>query len=183
MDVTDEQLVERYRQGDEQAFVALVDRYMVHLYHFVRQFVSDPAGAEDIVQETFVKAWQSLPRFQVEKRFKTWIFTIAKNTTHDFLKKKKTLPFSLFENSQGENVLENTVSDDEQPDEVLDRESTALELEAKLRLLAPEYQALLRLRYQQDLTLQEIAALLEVSYNTIKSKHTRALAQLKRTFL
>lgn len=183
MDVTDEELVERYRQGDEKAFAALVDRYMVHLYHFVRQFVSDPAGAEDIVQETFVKTWQHLPRFEIEKRFKTWIFTIAKNTTYDFLKKKKTLPFSLFENSRGENVLENTVSEEQQPDDILNRESTTKELEAKLNLLAPEYQTLLRLRYQEDLTLQEIAVLLEVPYNTIKSKHTRALAQLKKVFL
>jgi RNA polymerase sigma-70 factor (ECF subfamily) len=180
---SDEEVVASYLAGDQAAFSVLVDRYMNHLYNFVLQFVSDRAAAEDIVQDTFVKAWTHLGRFDRKKSFKTWLFAIAKNTAYDFLKKKKTLPFSLFENEEGENVLENTPGNDTDPGDILDREATSQELEVKLGLLSRPYQILLRLRYQEDFSLHEIAHILKEPYNTVKSRHQRALRQLQTVFL
>lgn len=182
MERTDEQLVAAYLGGDETLFAVLVDRYMKHLYHFVLQFVNDPAVAEDIVQETFVKVWKHLPRFDETKSFKTWIFAIAKNTTYDALKKKKTLPFSLFVDKEGNNTLENRADESLQADDVLDLEATAQELTKALATIAPLYRALLVLHYQEYFSLHEIAEILEEPYNTIKSRHQRALRALKRAF-
>ncbi len=180
---SDEQVIAAYRTGDETAFSVLVDRYMNHLYHFVLQFVGDREAAEDIVQESFVKAWKHLSRFDQEKSFKTWLFAIAKNTAYDFLKKKKTLPFSVFENDEGENALENTPGEHEHPEDILDREATAEALEEKLSVLPERYRVLLRLRYQEDFSLHEVATILHEPYNTIKSRHQRALKRLKEAFL
>lgn len=179
---SDEELIKAYLAGDEAVFSLLVERYTNHVYNFVVQLVHDRTAAEDIVQDTFVKAWKHLPQFDQEKSFKTWLFAIAKNTAYDFLKKKKTLPFSLFENEEGENVLENTPGDDEHPEDILDREGVAEDLEAKLSLLSPPYQLLLRLRYQEDFSLHEVADILKEPYNTVKSRHQRALRELKVLF-
>lgn len=180
MNETDEQLVLAYLQGDEAAFSVLVDRYMKHLYHFARQLVGESQIAEDIVQETFLKAWKNLKRFDRSKSWKTWIFAIAKNTAYDALKKKKTVPFSYFENDEGENVLENTALDEEHPDEILDREISAQEFDRSLLALHPDHRAILILRYQDDFSLHEIATLLKEPYNTVKSRHQRALRSLKQ---
>lgn len=182
MEETDEQLVRAYRSGDEAVFTVLVDRYMKHLYHFVLQFVNDPATAEDIVQETFVKVWKHLSRFDETKSFKTWIFAIAKNTTYDALKKKKTLPFSLFVDEEGNNTLENRADESPQAEDVLDLEATAEVLKRVLSTIPPLYRSLLVLHYQEYFSLHEIAEILGEPYNTIKSRHQRALRALKKAF-
>lgn len=179
---SDEELVGRYLGGDQAAFAVLVDRYMRYLYNFVLQLVSDENAAEDIVQETFLKVWKHLSRFDQGKSFKTWIFAIAKNTAYDHLKKKKTLPFSVFENEEGENALENTPAENDHPEDVLDREATTEELDRKLTLLSPAYRSILMMCYRDDLSLHEIADVLGEPYNTIKSRHQRALRSLKQTF-
>lgn len=179
---TDEQLVRQYRQGDEAVFTVLVDRYMQYLFHFVRQFVNDSAIAEDIVQETFVKVWKNIHRFDESKSFKTWIFAIAKNTAYDFLKKKKSLPFSMFVDDEGRNALENIEDKTVGIETILDQETTAQELSQKLALLTPLYRSILVLHYQEHFSLHEIAHILGEPYNTVKSRHQRALQSLKKTF-
>ncbi len=183
MEETDEQLVQVYLNGDERVFSVLVDRYMKHLYNFVLQFVNDRSVAEDIVQETFVKVWKHLDRFDGAKSFKTWIFAIAKNTTYDVLKKKKTIPFSVFTDEVGNNALENIADKSEKAEDILDRQATAEELTKKLALLTPVYRSLLVLHYQEGFTLHEVSEILQEPYNTIKSRHQRALLALKKTFL
>lgn len=182
MEKTDEQLVGAYLAGEESAFSVLIDRYMRPLYGFVFQMVQNDAVTEDVIQETFIKAWKHVRRFDQKKSFKTWIFTIAKNTTFDFLKKKKALPFSWFQNEEGGNVLENISDESVHPEEILDREATTLELKEKLALLSPAYRTLLHLHYQLGFSLHETAVILSEPYNTIKSRHIRALQSLKKVF-
>ncbi len=177
---TDEQLVSAYLRGNDAAFTVLVDRYMKHLYHFARQLVGENQAAEDIVQDTFLKAWKNLKRFDRTKSWKTWIFAIAKNTAYDALKKKKTLPFSSFKNEAGLNMLENTPLDEVHPDELLDRELTVQTLDQGLQQLHPDHRVILVLRYQDDFSLHEIATILKEPYNTVKSRHQRALRSLKQ---
>jgi len=184
MNETDEQLVRKYiQERDEEIFSILVDRYMKHLYNFVMQFVNDQTLAEDIVQETFVKVWKHLARFDERKKFKTWIFTIAKNTAFDALKKKKNIPFSSFSDEQGKNMLENIIDTSEQVEDILDRQTTQEELSEKMAFLTPLYRTILTLCYRDQFSLHEIALILGEPYNTIKSRHQRALSALKKIFL
>ena len=91
---TDIELLEAYLDGDEQAFKILINRYTPLLYNFVAR-LAGRESAPDIVQEIFIKVWKNIRKFDIEKAsFKTWVFTIAKNTATDFLRKKKDLHFS-----------------------------------------------------------------------------------------
>lgn len=179
----DRQLVERHLGGDEGAFPLLVHRYLPSLYGFLFQLVGDRMTAEDLAQETFLKAWKHLSRFERDKSFKTWLFAIGKNTAYDFFKKKKTIAFSSFENAEGNNPLENVSEDTILPDELLMREDAAAELEVVLSVLPEHYRALLHLCYRQDFSLKEAAEILGEPYNTVKSKHTRALSALRKVLL
>lgn len=183
MEETDEQLVADYLAGDEAVFALLLDRYMRSLYGFVFQMTRNESAAEDVVQETFIKVWKHLGRFDQKKSFKTWIFAIAKNTAYDFLKKKKTIPFSALQNEEGDSVLENISDGSPHPEDILDREATARDLEEKLATMTPAYRELLRLHYQLGFSLHEVSEVLGEPYNTIKSRHKRALQSLRNAFL
>jgi len=111
MNITDQELIANYLNGDEKALEILVKRYLKPLYNFAYKYTNSAHDAEDATQESFVKVWKNIGKYDRAKSFKTWIFTIAKNTALDLLKKKRPLVFSDFENNAGENMLMETLRD------------------------------------------------------------------------
>jgi RNA polymerase sigma-70 factor (ECF subfamily) len=180
MDPEDKKLVEVFLDGDDLAFQELVRKYLKPVYNFLFRFVSDRAVLDDLTQETFVKAWKNLKRYDNSKSFKAWIFAIAKNTAFDYLKKKKTIPFSAFEDEDGNSQLDNISDEAILPDELLSQAEAQDNLEELLKKIPDHYRIILLMRYKDDLSLNEIAEVLGKSYNTIKSQHQRALEALKR---
>lgn len=168
---TDEQLIADYLKGDEGALEILIKRYLKPIYSFTFRFVGDSATAEDITQETFVRVWRNLKKFDKNKKFKTWIFSIAKNASIDWLKKKKAVPFSNFENENGENSLINKLADF-----ILPPKEPLLAM--AMEKLPSKYRMTLSLRYDDQFTFREIAERLGESINTVKSKHRRAISLL-----
>lgn len=183
MKTGDNKAIENYLGGDRGVLNKLIKKYLKPVYDFTFQLVQDRSIAEDIVQETFVKAWKNLRRFDKSKNFKTWLFTIAKNTAFDYLKKKKAIPFSKFINEIGNNKLENIKDEELELEKILEQEEIAEKLEAKLEQIPEQYKIILLLHYKDNFSLQEIAEILGAPYNTVKSRHTRALQALKKEFL
>lgn len=179
----DKKLIEEFIGGNDYSFEKLLEKYLKPVFNFIYQLAGDFHVAEDLTQETFIKSWKHIKKFDMEKSFKTWIFTIAKNTTYDYFKKKKTIPFSNFVDEEGNNQLENMSDGNILPDEILERKNIAEELEKKINNIPQHYRVILLLRYKEDLSLQEIAAILDRPYNTIKSGHARALRSLKKLIL
>jgi RNA polymerase sigma-70 factor, ECF subfamily len=180
MNPNEKEIIERHLGGDEAAFSEIVKIYLRPIYNFIFRFVNDRDMAEDLAQETFVKAWKKMKQYNAERNFKTWIFTIAKNTTFDWFKKKKEVPFSRFIDEEGENWLENIEDENFLPDEVLERKNIAEELEKILEKIPLHYRVILILQYKEDFTLHEIAEILDEPYNTIKSRHRRGLEKLNK---
>src|ERR1700744_165295 len=115
MDRSDEELITAYLSGEEAAFGELTQRHLRGVYSFALRLVGDAAAADDISQETFLKAWKSLKKYNEKSRkFKTGWLRIAGNTAIDYLRKKKHVPLSHFENEAGGNVLAETVADTEE---------------------------------------------------------------------
>lgn len=172
-------LIPKALLGDEQAFASLVHMYLTPLYSFIFLIMRDKDATEDVVQETFIKVWKHLKRYDQSQSFKTWLYTIAKNTAFDYLKKKKALPFSLFEDTEGNLPFEKDLA--EAPDvlEQLSRAEALQILEHVLDQISPLYRTLLTLIYREDFDLREAAAILGEPYNTVKSRHQRALQKLR----
>ena len=177
----DAQLVADYLAGDEKSPEILIERYMKAIYHFVHKYISDTQEVEDITQEVFVRVWKNLKKFDPNPSLRTWIFTIAKRVCIDAFKKKKILNFSLFENENGENALSNELIDEAPlPDAMSEKKGIAYMVTSASNLLSLPYQAVLSLRYQDDLTFAGIAEKLHEPLHTVKSRHRRALASLKK---
>lgn len=183
MDRTDEELIAAFADGgDEAAFSTLVERHLKTVYSFVVRFVGNEQEAEDIVQETFLKAWKNARQYRAEaSKFKTWVLRIARNSAIDHLRKRKHIAFSEFENAEGQNVLAETVADpNELPDELFARKEEVSELQAAMERLSPEAREILLLHYTNGLTFLEIGELLGQPQNTVKSRHHRAILSLKK---
>jgi len=117
---SDEQLIVLYLGGDEQSLDFIVRRYLKPIYNFIYRYAGNRQDAEDIAQDVFLRAWKSLKKFDRSKKFKTWIFSIARNAAIDWLRKKKNLTFSDFEDADGENPLISNLTDSAPlPDEII----------------------------------------------------------------
>jgi RNA polymerase sigma-70 factor (ECF subfamily) len=185
MDDSDEELISAYLKGDEGAFAKLTQRHLATVYSFIARFVGNADEADDITQETFLKAWRSLKKYNSRtSRFKTWLLRIARNSAIDFLRKKKHVPFSQFETEDGANMLIETVPDTEElPDALLMKLEDAKELHRVLELLPPRAREILLLYYTNELTFEEIGSMLGEPANTVKSRHRRALMALRKIVL
>lgn len=179
----DDRLIERYLNGDQEAFELLLKQHAQALYAFVFSLVRNREVAEDVLQDTFLKAWKNFSKFDPSKSFKTWIFSIAKYTSFDALKKKKAIPFSAFETDDQEgSFIENIPDENELAQMTLETEETNKSVEDSLKRLPEKYQQVLRLFYQEDFSLSEISEILEKPYNTIKSWHYRGIKRLEQEF-
>lgn len=183
MEKSDRQLIREFLGGSDPAFKNLLKKYLKPVYNFLYQLAGDKSALDDLAQETFIKAWKNMCSFDQGKNFKAWLFAIAKNTAYDYFKKKKTIPFSMFADEEGGNKLENIPEDEILPPELLEKADAAKELEAALSKIPDRYRIVLLMRYKDDFSLQEIAGILNLSYNTIKSRHQRGLKALRRIFL
>jgi RNA polymerase sigma-70 factor (ECF subfamily) len=182
MDKTDEELIADYLGGDEKAFSELTKRHLTGVYSFVLRFVGNPHEAEDVTQDTFLKIWNNLNKYNKEtSKFKTWGLRIARNTAIDFLRKKKHIAFSEFDNERGENVLTETIADTAQlPDELFAKTEDSAMLTHALLDLTPPHREILLLYYTNELTFEEIGETLGEPTNTVKSRHRRALMALRK---
>ncbi len=177
---SDEQLITDYFNGDQPSLEVLIQQYLKPIYNFVYRYVDSAHEAEDITQEVFVRMWRNLKRFNQKKSFKTWIFSIAKNASLDYLKKKKAIPFSEFNTKEGRNCITDVLADPSPlPQELLERAGMAQILTSAIEKLSSKYRMVLFLRYNDHFNFREIAEFLGEPLHTVKSRHRRALIMMR----
>jgi RNA polymerase sigma-70 factor, ECF subfamily len=182
--MTDEQLVAEYIKGDEKALESLIQRYLTRVYQFAFKYVQNQDEAEDMAQEVFVKVWKNVKKFKPDFKFKTWVYTITKNSCLDFLKKKnRPLTFSELDTEENNFGFSDSLAD--KTPSVLENIQTReriKNLAFAVEELPPIYRDTVNLRYGDDLKFREIAVLLRESVDTIKTRHRRAIKSLKNIF-
>ncbi len=185
---TDEELARWAGAGEEPAFAELVERYRLELYHFLARFCRDAVAAEDLFQETFVLVFTHLDRFDDQRRFKPWLFTIAANKARDWMRRnKRKAPVTLAAPVTGssDDAGTTTLGDLLQAD--LPQPHTAAE-QAELRQqvrqvvddLPDHLREVLLLSYFHQLAYVEIAQALEIPLGTVKSRLHAAVAQFAK---
>jgi RNA polymerase sigma-70 factor (ECF subfamily) len=178
---TDADLVKKYLDGEQAALEELVRRYFRQVFLFAKTFVKQDQEAEDITQEAFVKAWKNLKKFDPEKKFKTWLFQITKNTCIDYLRKNKNLlPAQSLEEEQMASKLEQITDSNPLPEEIFDSATFDKQLQQILNTLPQAQKLVVSLHLQQGFTFAEISEMLKQSLNTVKSRYRRALLSLRQ---
>jgi RNA polymerase sigma-70 factor (ECF subfamily) len=166
-------LVEKAVQGDQKAFAVLMDLYEDSLYHMLLQKVNDPVIAEDLTIEAFSKAFQNLARFSPDFAFSTWLFRIATNHCIDYLRKQKKDPCSR-DKSQSPGFQPDIIDQSFGPEENFIREQRQRLLREIVDKLNPRYRQLIKLRFFEELSYDEISAQLKMPIGTVKAGIFRA---------
>ncbi|HSL17573.1 MAG TPA: sigma-70 family RNA polymerase sigma factor [Methylomirabilota bacterium] len=184
---SDEQLVRLAVDGDEDAYGLVVRRYQRRLTAFLAQLVGDLEIARELSQETFVRAWSALERFNPSYRFSTWLFRIGHNLAIDHLRRRRLTTVSLQRTDQEGEEVEIVVEDDtKDPLGHFENRELAVSLKRAIEDLRPEYRELVLLRHFAGLSYQEIADLKDMPLGTVKNKLFRAHTVLRNalaTFL
>jgi RNA polymerase sigma-70 factor (ECF subfamily) len=173
----DKKLIEKYLKGDEKALEVLISKYLKPIYNFIFCYVQNQQDAEDLTQETFLKMWRNLKKFKKEKNFENWLFTIAKNTCFDFLRKKRR---NLILNAENLEIVADLT-----PSllEKMEKESLLEKLKKEIEKLPFKMKEVIDLHYNFGLNFREISEILGEPMNTVKSRHKRAISKLKRSIL
>lgn len=184
--LTDEQLFEHYRRGEDSALRVLIERHQDELLRFLYRLVGDRAAAEDVFQETFLQVHQSAESFDVTRRFRPWLFTIAANKGRDLLRRKgrrPTLDLSapVGGGSDGDGGGSPTFVDLMEidvpaPERALDDAERDALVQRAISDLQPALREILLLAYFQRLSYQQIAEDLSIPLGTVKSRLHAAVA-------
>lgn len=165
------ELIDRAVNNDQTAITQLYNMTKDNVYYTIKTMISDEDTAQDLTQDTFLKAMKNLGQLNEPAAFKGWIKKIARNMTIDILRKRKVISFSQMVSSDSDEAIE--FEDDRQenlPEVVIDRKETTRLIGEILGTLSPEQRVVTELFYYENLSVKEIAEELGVSENTVKSR-------------
>jgi RNA polymerase sigma-70 factor (ECF subfamily) len=180
---TDAELVASALRGSQEAFRQLVVRFERPVYTLILRMVHDTTAAEDLAQEVFVKAYRHLAAYDPTRKFASWLFKVAHNTTIDHLRRSslETVPLAagLADRDEGGELLAVLAdSSTESPAAAAERRQMARALERAIASLRPEYREAVVLRYVEGQSYQEIGEVLDLPLGTVKTNLHRARKEM-----
>lgn len=174
----DQQLVESAQRGDKQAFGLLVSKYQRKLGRLLSQFIRDPVEVEDVVQESFIKAYRALPTFRGDSAFYTWLYRIGINTAKNFLVsqgRRVSTVANGFDNEDAETFEEGAqLREMNTPENELMSKQVAEIVNQILHDLPEELRSAITLREIEGLSYEEIAGIMGCPIGTVRSRIFRA---------
>jgi RNA polymerase sigma-70 factor (ECF subfamily) len=160
------------RKGDQRAFAEIVDLYKDKLFHLAYRMMNNRQEAEDVVQESFLRVYKHLDRYDENQKFSTWIYRIATNLCIDRLRKRRPVYSLDAENADHEGLDGYAMlpNDDRTPESEMLLSETQQIIRDAMETLPAKYKSVMVLRYLQDLSLQEISEVLDMPVTTVKTR-------------
>lgn len=175
----DQELVELVLKGDSIAFEHLFNRYRDSIYQlYIQRTGGHSDDADDLLQEAFVKAYLKLNRYDARYTFGQWIYTIARNTFIDYVRRRRDDTISIDNTPESTGTIPSHSAPD--PEESMINDQNRRQLDALIRGMAPRYRKLIELRFFREYSYEEIAAELSLPMGTVKTQIHRAREQLCR---
>lgn len=177
--MNEKELVREILKGEKKAIDCLYSHYKRGLLHFINQKVADKKDAEEILQDTFISALDSLPLFQHKSLLMTWLKAIAKHEVADFYRRQKikTILFSHFP------FLEKIIDQALGPDLAIQEKEMKVKVWLTLKNLSEGYRKILRLKYIEGLSMAEIAQELKITVKAVESRLSRARLAFQKAFV
>ncbi|MFZ5391550.1 MAG: RNA polymerase sigma factor [Patescibacteria group bacterium] len=176
INLTDEQLAIKVQNGQFEAFNQLMSRYQAKILRYVKRLTLNRPDSEDIVQETFLKAYQNINSFKTDLRWSPWLYRIAHNLSFNFLKRLSYSPLPFFD---PDTLFPHPVAPDNPAQDILDKELKNY-LNTCLDKLKPKYREVLIMRYQENLSYKDIAEILKIPLGTVSIRLKRGIEELKK---
>ncbi|MEM6343298.1 MAG: sigma-70 family RNA polymerase sigma factor [Bacteroidota bacterium] len=173
----DRELVAAAQRGEQPAFETLLKKYRKSVYYMLLKMVKNADDAEDLTQEAFAKAFNSINKFDSKYAFSTWLFRIATNNCIDFIRKKRVQTISIdqsVEGDDGSNMTFDVKDDDLDPNDTMLKKQRAKYLTMAIDRLPEKYRVLVELRYFKEFSYDEVAKELDIPLGTVKAQLFRA---------
>ena len=182
MALSDNELIQEFNNGTEQAFAELIERYQHRVYNTTFRMLGNREDALDIAQESFIRVYKNLKKFKGDSSFSTWLFRITTNACRDELRKRKRRPaiYTGTSSDDENNTIQNISSDIDEPEKTTISRDINKTIQEKIKQLPAEQKLIFVLREFQDLSYQEIADILHISMGTVKSRLSRARRSLRQ---
>jgi RNA polymerase sigma-70 factor, ECF subfamily len=186
MEVTDAAVVAQVLAGDREAFRVLVDRHSRNIFRVVYRMTGNQQDAEELVQETFLRAYKSLARFELRANFSTWLYRIAVNRTLDFLTAKKTQvtmkeTYEIVDHPEpGEGHQLQLAAEGPGPDRMLLSAEMKRKIAGAMGLLTPAERVAFTMRHMEGRSIEEISQALNLKANAAKNSVFRAVQKLRQ---
>lgn len=179
-ETSDEELIERCRAGDGDAFGVLITRYQKKIYRVTLAILRDESKAETVTHDSFVQAYLNLARFERRSEFQTWLTRIAINRSRDQLRQRKWLSFS-FEQSDGDENVITFEPVDTRPDAEREVISTEIQrqIDEAVETLSAQQKIIFRLRHFEEMSLEKIAELMGLQSGTVRAHLFRAVHKVR----
>lgn len=181
-DETDQALIARVQRGEKQAFDLLVRKYQIKIAHLVARYVRNQGDVEDVVQETFIKAYRAIGRFRGDSQFYTWLYRIAVNTAKNYLVAAGRRPpgqdidaVDAVQSHAGHPLRETNT-----PEASLRRDQLAARIRQAIDALPPELREAIILRELEGMNYEEIALAMECPIGTVRSRIFRAREAIEK---
>ena len=178
--LTDNELIMRYREGDTACFEALLERYQAKVYGYIFSVVKDKETADDIFQDTFYKVIVTInsDQYKDENKFVHWVMRIAHNLIVDHFRRNNKMP--LVPNRPESDVLDNIKFPDDNAEHVIMKKQTSQNIRKLVKMLPPEQRRVVILRHYGHCDFKDIAARTGVSINTALGRMRYAIINLRR---
>jgi len=172
----EQDLIRAVRHGDLQAFDIVMRRYGDRMYRFILKYIADRATAEDLTQETFISAFQTLDRFNFQAKFSTWLFGIALNKIRNYYNRAPEARYRFV----SDEWLQNFSSQGCSPPDALERKNTIQMVQRMIDQLPDDMREILILAALEGCSYEEIARIVDVPVGTVKSKLFRARELIRK---
>jgi RNA polymerase sigma-70 factor, ECF subfamily len=184
MDALVANMVAQVKKGDQEAFEGIVDLFKDKIYRHCYRMVGNGHEAEDLAQETFLRAYRNISKYNNEFKFSTWIFRIATNLCIDRLRKKKPDYYLDAEvpGTDGATMYSQLSSEEPLPEQVVTENERWNELQVEIMKLPEKYRTAIVLKYVEDLSLEEISHIMDIPVPTVKTRIHRGREALKKVF-
>jgi RNA polymerase sigma-70 factor (ECF subfamily) len=172
---SDQELIQDVRNGRRQAFTELMRRHQVRVYWVSRRIVGNHEDADDIAQETFIKAYVGLGEFRGDSSFFTWLYRIAVNLSLNAVRKRQVLNYL-----RDSSLLRKVLPLEDDPEKLMETEEMLSRVEKAVALLPEKQRSVFILRYYEEMTYDEIAQILKTSVGGLKANYFHALKKVQQ---
>lgn len=182
MDELVKQRIKQVLKGDQDAFGEIVEIYKDRIFSLCFRMLGNRHEAEDIAQEAFVRAYMNIESFQINRKFSTWLYRIATNLCIDRIRKKKPDYFldAEISGTEGLTLYSQLPADERSPEDEVETLELQETIQREILQLPEKYRSIILLRYMDDLSLNEIAEMLEMPLGTVKTRVHRGREALRK---
>lgn len=166
-----EQLL-KVANGDRQAIGVLYQRHHKRVFHFVRRFVSDAAAAEDLTNDIFIEVWRKAPSYEGRSKVSSWLLGVARYKALSEVRKRKPA------HAQSEHILDTLEDDADDPEMVTQKRDKSAAIKRCIQTLSQDHRVILELIYYHEKSIEEVAEILDIPKNTVKTRTFHARKHL-----